>query len=209
MGASQGEVSRRTGVVIGCSREGERRALAHWAASGSLRPVVCRDGSQWLAQSRKDDVALAVIDNGFCGNTGATLLGELRRMDDSISVLYIADEEESENPEAIFELGASDFVRRPVLTGELLGRAKALMRRSSGVFLSPSVRVGVLEIDLIGIQARLAGQPLGLTRTEHRLAVLLFRNAGRVIRPGEIIAQVFEGLADERVVRFHVCNLRQ
>ena len=81
--------------------------------------------------------------------------------------------------------------------------------RGIGV-LTPVIRCGELEIDLLHRRARVDGRELHLTPLELSLLYLLAANAGRVLTRDEILDSVWgaEHVAESNVVDRHVRNLR-
>lgn len=78
------------------------------------------------------------------------------------------------------ELGADDYIGKPVAPRVLLARIRALLRRSSSDLNAEMLEVGPLTVDVPSRTASLDAEPLDLTTTEFDLLVLLARRAGRV-----------------------------
>lgn len=78
------------------------------------------------------------------------------------------------------ELGADDYLGKPIAPRVLLARIRALLRRSSSDLNSEMIEVGPITINVPGRIALLEGTALDLTSTEFDLLVLLSRRAGRV-----------------------------
>ncbi len=78
------------------------------------------------------------------------------------------------------ELGADDYIGKPVAPRVLLARIRALLRRSSSDLNAEMLEVGPLTVDVPSRTATLDAEPLDLTTTEFDLLVLLARRAGRV-----------------------------
>ncbi|MCD4701752.1 MAG: response regulator transcription factor [Candidatus Aegiribacteria sp.] len=78
------------------------------------------------------------------------------------------------------EVGADDYVGKPVSPRVLLARIRALLRRGSADEKAEILRRGNLHINVPSREVTMDGNPVDLTTTEFDLLVLLARRAGRV-----------------------------
>ncbi|MGM0703318.1 MAG: winged helix-turn-helix domain-containing protein [Pseudomonadota bacterium] len=91
------------------------------------------------------------------------------------------------------EMGADDYVAKPVQPRVLLARMRALLRRAESVESvggEMHLTFGNLEIDSATREAWLRGERIELTSAEFDLLWLLASNAGRVLSREEIFSQL-------------------
>ena len=90
------------------------------------------------------------------------------------------------------EMGADDYVPKPVQPRVLLARMRALLRRADGPAPDGEMRLKFenLEIDNATREAWLSGDRIDLTSAEFDLLWLLARNAGRVLTREEIFSDL-------------------
>lgn len=90
------------------------------------------------------------------------------------------------------EMGADDYVPKPVQPRVLLARMRALLRRTEGPLVEGEARLSFdnLEIDNATREAWLSGERIDLTSAEFDLLWLLGRNAGRVLTREEIFREL-------------------
>ena len=82
-----------------------------------------------------------------------------------------------------FDRGADDILNVPFLPEELVARAQALIRRSyaEGIDLIAAVRLGDIEIDILGRTVCIGDKLVDLSPLEHGLLWVLASNAGTVV----------------------------
>lgn len=111
-----------------------------------------------------------------------------------------------------FEQGADDILSLPFSPEELVARVLVILRRTYGglAALTPVIRLGQLEIDILNRRVRIGDSDVHLTSLEQSLLYLLAANAGRVTTREEIMDSLWgvDYIAESNVVDQHVRNLR-
>jgi DNA-binding response OmpR family regulator len=135
------------------------------------------------------------------------------RAESSVAILLVTARTTEEDMLLGLDLGADDYLTKPVSPRELTARVRALLRRtgvSSGGG-KPVLRVGGLEIDADRFEVRVDGAPVQLTAKEFGILELLAGEPGRVYTRGEIINRTFgfDYEVSARTVDAHVVNLRR
>ncbi|MGE5594976.1 MAG: response regulator transcription factor [Hyphomicrobiales bacterium] len=107
------------------------------------------------------------------------------------------------------ELGADDFLEKPINSQELAARIRAVLRRRRSQAQSVLQYHG-LRIDLGRGRVWQGSEPIELTATEWELLRYFAANQGRVIEPGEMLSKVWGPAYREQVhhVRVWVSRLR-
>lgn len=152
-----------------------------------------------------------VLDLGLPDRDGVDLLREIRTTFEMPIIIISARGQERSKIEAL-DAGADDYLTKPVSTGELLARLRAVMRRNPDE--SPAREVlsaGPVAIDLARHQAEFRGVPINLTPLEFRLLEVLVRNAGRVLTHRFLLREVWgTGYGDRtHYVRIYMNSLRR
>jgi len=111
------------------------------------------------------------------------------------------------------EMGADDYMAKPIRYHELLARLKKLLARPSAQsFRTPeSIRIHDLEIDRSACQAKVNGQNLVLTYLEFQLLALLAKNPGQVFSRDQLLNLLWheDQHYETRTVDVHVRRLRK
>jgi DNA-binding response OmpR family regulator len=108
------------------------------------------------------------------------------------------------------DLGADDYVVKPVDLHELAARLRALVRRAHG---QPQDRLRALDVELdpAARSVTLAGQPVTLSTREFDLLHALMLAAGRVLTREQLEQQLYSWgqEVDSNTVEVHIHHLRR
>jgi two-component system, OmpR family, alkaline phosphatase synthesis response regulator PhoP len=111
-----------------------------------------------------------------------------------------------------FDLGVDDILTVPFSPEELLARAIVITRRATGLDqpLIPTIRLGEIEIDILGREVRAGASVIHLSGIEQSLLYLLASRAGRVVSRDEILDAIWgtDFVAESNIVDRHIRSLR-
>lgn len=114
-----------------------------------------------------------------------------------------------------FDLGADDYMTKPFSIGELLGRVRAILRRSQvnaegSQTAQARLTIGDLAIDFSQRFVTHAGREITLTPVEYRLLAYLAQNAGRVITQDLLLEHVWgaEYVGESHLLQVNINRLR-
>lgn len=149
-----------------------------------------QDGKQadsWLASQHYD---LVILDLGLPWLEGGEVLRRLRDRRQRLPVLILSAREALEERVRLLDLGADDYLVKPVALSELEARVRALIRRGLAV-PEPMLSVGALRLDTVGKRAWLADVPLELTAREWASLEYLATRVNRVVSKEQIIDALY------------------
>jgi DNA-binding response OmpR family regulator len=181
--------------------------------SGGHQVYVFNRGRALLGRLRMETYDVIVLDWEVPDLSGYAVLQVIRtQMELRTPVLFLTHRDSEADVVQALEAGADDFLIKPPRARELLARIDAMGRRvrESSAQL-PAIDRPPFHIDLLHHQIERDGVALELTRREFEVAVLLFRNAGKVLSRGYIMDSVW-GRGDStttRTVDMHVSRVRK
>ena len=173
------------------------------------------DGPSAVAAARERLPDLMVLDLMLPGFDGYEVHQRVRALGEVPVIMLTARGEEGDRILGL-QVGADDYVTKPFSPRELVLRAGSVLRRARGrrggeTDQTPDVRrVGDLEVDVTGHQARLRGEPLSLTGREFDLLAFLVKHPGQAFTRAELMRQVWGWeFGDQSTVTVHVRRLRE
>jgi two-component system alkaline phosphatase synthesis response regulator PhoP len=113
------------------------------------------------------------------------------------------------------ELGADDYIQKPISPRKLVARVKAALRRTEQVPEEPAdqtiIRIGRLEINRSNYTVRLGKKEVFFPRKEFELLVLLASNRGKVFTREALLNQIWgsEVVVIDRTVDVHIRKIRE
>ena len=126
---------------------------------------VSLDGEDGLYMAQSNPYDLLILDLMLPKVDGLTLLKRLRAGGRDTPVLVLTARDEKESIVALLNAGADDYVAKPFDLGELLARAKALIRRGKG-HSAAVLKISDIEINTADLTVRRKGQLVALTAIE-------------------------------------------
>jgi two-component system, OmpR family, response regulator RstA len=158
--------------------------------SNGLRVTLEGDGACAAERIIAEQPDLVILDLMLPGEDGLSICRKVRDRYDGPILMLTARTDDTDQIQGL-DMGADDFVCKPVHPRVLLARIHALLRRSEGpepeAATNPRRLVfGPLVVDNALREAWLQGNSIELTSAEFDLLWLLVANAGRILSREEI-----------------------
>ena len=166
--------------------DGLSRALRHsghvvdWTGRGD-------EADQWL---RHEEYDMVLLDLGLPGLEGSVVLQRLRERKNTLPVLVLSAREALDERVRLLDLGADDYLVKPVALAELEARMRVLQRRGWRDD-NHRLEIGTLQLDLAGRRANLNGLPLDLPAREWQVLEILATRVNRIVSKEQLLSLLF------------------
>jgi diguanylate cyclase (GGDEF)-like protein len=153
---------------------------------------------------------LIVLDVMLPKLDGMSLCRQIRSAGHQMPVLLLTAKQTSDDKVMGLDVGADDYLVKPVDLQEMGARIRALLRRSNSA-LAPLLTWGELCLDPSSCTVTYSGKSLNLSGKEYSLLELFMRNARRVLNRNTIIDHLWAGedVPLEDTVKAHIKGLRR
>jgi len=169
-----------------------------------------RDGEAAERELASGVYAAGVLDLGLPRKDGMDVLQALRERGTSTPVLVLTARDAVPDRIRGLDLGADDYVIKPVDLHELGARLRSLVRRAHGQ-MQDSLRCGGVLLEPAARQVSLNGVTVTLSTREFDLLQALMRNAGRVVSREQLEEQLYSWghEVESNAIEVHIHHLRR
>jgi two-component system alkaline phosphatase synthesis response regulator PhoP len=188
--------------------------LAYNLKKEGYQVFVASNGQEALAQAKKIQPHLIVLDVMMPDMDGIETCREIREQASLKDVLiaFLTARSEDFTQIAGFEVGADDYITKPIKPRVFVSRVKALLRRlQTHVSDDANLVFGELRIDKEKHMVYKNNQEIVLPKKEFNLFVLLCSKPGKVFTREFILEQVWgeEVVVGDRTIDVHIRKLRE
>lgn len=169
-----------------------------------------RDGVAADRELRSHDYAAAVLDLGLPRLDGMDVLAKVRAAGHTLPIIVLTARDAISERIRGLDLGADDYLLKPIDLQELGARLRAQIRRAHGQ-PQEQLRIQNLSLDAAARTVTLDGAPVTLSPREFDLLHTLMLSAGRVLSREQIEQQLYSWgqEVDSNAVEVHIHHLRK
>ena len=207
--APLGEVELRVLVVEDEERLAENVASALRQCAGYAVDIA-GDGESGLFMAESGEYDLLILDLMLPKLPGPLVLERYRKSGYETPVLILTARDEKQSIIKLLNAGADDYLAKPFDLGELLARAKALVRRGKGK-PQPLLTIGDLEINMAERTVRRGGKAIDLRPMEYRLLEYLASRSRAVVSKTELSEHLYDFNWEKfgNVIEVYISGLRK
>ncbi len=206
-------------LILICDDEPDlREMLQEYLEKRAFRVALAADAVEMRASVAENAPDLILLDINMPGEDGLSALRALRS-ENNVPVVMLTAAGETVDRIVGLEMGADDYLGKPVDLRELEARIKAVLRRRAEPAPKPvngtagqSVAMGDFTLDFDAARMTDAdGEVVQLTAMEFRLLKLFAENRGRVLNRDQILEQAHDRSWDpfDRSIDIRISRLRR
>ncbi len=195
----------KVGLLVVENHGDLRDLIAQRFRNGGYDVVEAATASAGLAALRTAQPDVIIIDLRLPDIGELSVYEEFRRLTHVPIVLLTV--EISPAVQAL-DMGAADYVRKPVDLTELIARVQAALRARGPRQPSAAIDVGALRIDEQQGIAQYNGRDIGASITEARLLGFMARRPETVFSKDQLLTAVWRAERTTHLVEVHIANIR-
>jgi DNA-binding response OmpR family regulator len=171
---------------------------------------VADDGESGLFMAESNEYDLVVLDLMLPKLAGLVLLEKYRKSGHETPVLILTARDDKQSIIKLLNAGADDYLSKPFDLGELLARAKALVRRGKGK-PQPVLSIEDLEINFAERTVKRAGRSVELVPMEYRVLEYLASRSRAVVSKTELLEHLYDYNWEKfgNVIEVYISGLRK
>lgn len=172
------------------------------------------NGKEAIAKAKKESPDLIIMDVMMPEMDGMEACENIRKIPElsSVIITFLTARSEDYSQVAGFDVGADDYITKPIKPKLLVSKVKALLRRLvESEQDSETLNVGGIEINREEYKIVMNGLEIALPRKEFELFYLLASKPGKVFKRDEILDKVWgnEVIVGGRTIDVHIRKLRE
>lgn len=173
-----------------------------------------RNGSDGKTLAIKEKPDLILLDIMMPGIDGVELCKELREMPEfeNTLILFLTARGEDYSQIAGFEVGADDYITKPIRPRVLIARVKAMLKRKSKTQPDENkIDLNAVVIDMDKREVIIDDKSIHIPKIEFEILVLLASHPGKIFNREEIYGKVWgsDVFVSDRTLDVHIRKLRE
>jgi DNA-binding response OmpR family regulator len=186
--------------------------VSRYLENNGLRVTIAVRGDQVVELVKLRPPHLVILDLGLPGEDGFSVCRQLRPA--YVDPILILTARDSDIDHVLgLELGADDYVIKPVEPRVLLARVHALLRRrrTQVILERRTLQFGELSINIVARSVVLDGQSIALSRNEFDLLIYLATHAGEILSRETLFKNLYKRDYDglDRMLDIRISRLRR
>ncbi len=180
-----------------------------------FRVESAQDGNEALKKASEVKPDLILLDIMLPGKDGYDVMKSLNQGEKTagIPVIFLTAKSAEFDEVLGLELGADDYIVKPISPRKLISRIKAVLRRYEGAKSEEGKNIdfGTLVIDRDSYTVKVSGEQMFFPRKEFEILYYLASHEGKVISRDTLLSRVWgaDVYVGDRTVDVHIRKIRE
>lgn len=202
-------------ILIAEDDDHTREALREVLTMEGFDVITASDGDQAMDFYRVEHPDFVCLDVMMPGMNGYDVCKQIRRVNESVPILFLTAKSEEIDTVLGLELGADDYMTKPFGVKEITARIRAIMRRTAGRTAEADAEEDFLMDDLRVVPSELRayrnGTEIQLSPRDLKVLNLLHKRRGKVVDRNTLADEVWgvDYFPESRALDQHISQLRK
>lgn len=174
--------------------------------------TIAYNGQEAL-QKLKPDLDIVLLDIMMPYLDGLEVCKKIKENPElkNISVIFLTAKDSEIDEIKGLELGADDYITKPISIKKLLTRIKTILRRSERIEQKNLLELDEIKVDLDNYEVQIGNKKVSLPRKEFETFVFLVKNAGKIVRREQLLENVWgdDIVVTPRTIDVHIRKIRE
>jgi two-component system alkaline phosphatase synthesis response regulator PhoP len=176
--------------------------------------LTAANGKEAITKAKKELPHLIIMDVMMPEMDGIEAVENIRRIPElsEVIITFLTARAEDYSQVAGFDVGADDYITKPIKPKVLVSKVKALLRRlKEDEQPADTIAIGTMEINREEYKIIKDGEEIILPKKEFELLYLLASKPGKVFKRDEILSKVWgdDVVVGGRTIDVHIRKLRE
>ncbi len=174
--------------------------------------LIAHDGEEGLRMALESKPDLVLLDVMMPKLSGWDVCRQLKAKQPALPIIMLTAKGQETDKVTGFDLGVDDYVTKPFSVMELVGRVKAVLRRSKPSKVSLThVAFGDVTVNFEKFEAKKGVKLFKLSAREFKILKVLMEHQGKVVSREEILNEAwgYVQMPESRTVDTHILALRR
>ncbi|MGL5151447.1 MAG: response regulator transcription factor [Clostridium sp.] len=157
------------------------------------------------------DITLILLDLTLPDGSGYDFCKYVREKS-QVPVIFLTAVDEEVNVVLAFDLGADDYITKPIRIRELTSRIKAILRRIGKIDEGSKLIIGDLVLDKDKARLYKNAEEIAITSVEYKLLLMFMSNPQKVISREQIIHKLWDidgEFVDNNTLSVYIRRIRE
>ncbi len=202
-------------VLVVDDEESIRELLKYNLEKSGFKVKVAKDGAQGVEIAQKFIPDLVLLDIMMPVMDGVEACRRLREMKElqKTFIVFLTARSEEYSEVAGFDVGADDYITKPIKPRALISRINALFRRESKATDKPDdiIQMGGITIDRTSYTIKRDDKEITLPKKEFELLYFLAQHPNKVFSRDELLQKIWgsDVYVIDRTVDVHIRKVRE